>query len=437
MELTLSLLLLAACGALVAVTRMLWQTRDALADAQQARARLEAEAGAHDQRFAFQAQALANMKAEFSALSQRALDHASRNLVELAGNRFENVLLQSREDSVVQRQALDHMVQPITQLLAQQNEAVVALEKRRVSDYAQLGQQIEHMTQANDQLRQQTGQLVTALRRPEQRGRWGELHLQRVVELSGMTEHCDFSTQVSIAGSDGTLRPDMVIQLPGQRRLVVDAKVALDAYLDFAAAPDATNVRLQDHVRQVRNHLRSLASKQYWKALDPTPELVVMYVPVETALATAMTADHALHEEALRDNVLIVGPTLLLALLKTVALSWREAAIADNARQIATLGTELYERLSTWAEHMNKLGKALDTTNKVFNQAVGSLETRVLSSARKLQELNGVVGEPLRLAAALEHAPRLLSSVSDARAPELRAVEPLHLRRPLSDSDVT
>src|SRR5690606_11422859 len=246
---------------------------------------------------------------------------------------------------------------------------------------------VKSAVETQRQLQQETGRLVTALRRPEQRGRWGELQLRNTVELAGMTAHCDFEEQVSLDGDDGRLRPDMVVNLPGGGCIVVDAKVAIDAYLD-ALQPDADRDScLRRHAQQVQAHVARLAQKRYWDQFKRAPHLVVMFMPIESALPAAMDMNPLLHQNAMEQNVLIATPTLLVALLRAIAYGWRQEDVARNAREIADAGREVYERLAIFAGHLDKVGVALGRATKSYNDAVGSLENRLLPGARKLREL--------------------------------------------------
>ena len=323
----------------------------------------------------------------FKALGADALRANNEQFIILARKVFESVIANAKGDVEKRKQAIDALIKPIHELLNKQANAVTALESKRESAYARLDEQIKTIALAHEKLGTETNRLVAALRRPEQRGRWGELQLRNVVELSGMTEHCDFSEQVEVSTQDARLRPDMVVNLPGGGKIVIDSKVALDAYLD-SIDPDAERkALLQRHVRQIETHIRQLASKEYWKQFEHAPQLVVMFMPLESALHAALEQKPNLHAEALAQHVLIATPTLLVALLRAVAYGWQQQALAENAKQIADVGQELYERLNTFANHLARVGKAIESATKSYNAAIGSLERRVLPSARKLREL--------------------------------------------------
>lgn len=269
------------------------------------------------------------------------------------------------------------------------------LQTDRASWQAQLAQQVDDVRHSTDLLRRETTSLATALRRPQVRGRWGELHLRRAVELAGMVAHCDFEEQVTVRGATGaedvTLRPDLVVRLAGGKQVVVDAKVPLDAFLDLVEADhddDARASHLQRHARQFRQHVETLAAKAYWRSLPATPEFVVLFVPGEAFLSAALEADSALIEHAAARKVVLATPTTLIALLRTVAHAWTQEALADKARDIHRLGEELHARLAVMNGHLDKLGRSLDTAVGSYNQAVGSWESRVLVSARRFGDLD-------------------------------------------------
>src|SRR5262249_29160526 len=251
------------------------------------------------------------------------------------------------------------------------------------------------MRQTSEQLRVETAQLVTALRAPPVRGRWGELQLQRVVEAAGMVEHCDFVTQQTSSTEDGVLRPDLVVQLAGGKRVVVDAKVSFAGYLEaMEAREESVRVeRLRAHARHLRAHIDSLAGKAYWERFDPSPEFVVCFVPADAFLNAALEQEPAMLEYAFAKNVVIATPATLIALLRTVAYTWRQEALARNAQQVHRLARELYARLTTMGGHVEAVGKELDGAGKKFNEAVGWRETRVLVTARKLTEMQVVEGD--------------------------------------------
>jgi DNA recombination protein RmuC len=307
------------------------------------------------------------------------------------------------------------------------------VEQHRVSWQSQLKQQVDEVRHSTDSLRRETSSLATALRRPQVRGRWGELHLRRAVELAGLVARCDFDEQVSVprdpstgSAPGGTLqRPDLVVHLAGGKQVVVDAKVPLDAFLDATSADDEEEqlAHLRRHARQLRQHVDGLAGKSYWRSLPATPEFVVLFVPGESFLSAALEADPSLIEYAAARQVVLATPTTLIALLRTVAHAWTQEALADKAREIHVLARELHERIATMADHLDRVGRSLTSAVGAYNRAVGSLESRVLVSARRLSDLE-VTSDDLPSPGVVTEAPRqlgaaeLLDAVAEPR-PEL------------------
>jgi DNA recombination protein RmuC len=269
------------------------------------------------------------------------------------------------------------------------HEQLRELERNRASWQSQLKQHVDDVRHAGDALRRETASLSTALRKPQVRGRWGEMHLRRAVELAGLVDRCDFTEQMTVRRGDGLLRPDLVVQLCGGKQVVVDAKVPLDAFLDAtAASDDAERERhLRRHARQLRTHVGRLAGKAYWQALSGSPEFVVLFVPAEAFLSHALEVDAGLLEEAAAHKVILATPTTLIALLRTVAHAWTQEALADSARDVHLLGRELHSRISAVADRFDQLGRSLGASVDHYNKAMASLETRVLVSARRLGDL--------------------------------------------------
>lgn len=301
------------------------------------------------------------------------------------------------------------------------------LEQERVAWQGRLHQQVDDVRLTADQLRRETASLSTALRKPQVRGRWGELHLRRTVELAGMVDHCDFDEQLHLAGVDGAQRPDLVVRLAGGRSIVVDSKVPLDAHLDALATDDEEERRahLHRHARQLRSHVDGLSAKAYWRALPCSPEFVVLFVPTESSLAAALDADPRLLDHAAAHNVVIATPTTLIALLRTVAHGWTTEALAESTREVHELGRDLHARLGVLGGHLDKLGRALKGSVEAYNRAVGSLESRVLVTARQFEDI-GVTRQALPSPDPVREAPRpltaaeLLDAVAEDR-PELPA----------------
>jgi DNA recombination protein RmuC len=354
----------------------------------------------------------------FESLSAQALDRSARTLLELAEGRLTAASATATGELDNRKAAVEQLVQPLRDTLTRLEGQLREAEAARRSSHAALTEQVSIARQTSDQLRAQTQALVTALRRPEARGRWGEMQLRRVVELAGMASKCDFDQQVGVTTADGVIRPDMVVRLAGGKNIVVDSKVSLAAYLEAAESADE-NVRadrLFAHARHVREHVDRLAAKAYWAALSPSPEFVVLFIPGEAFLAPALECDPALLEYAMANRVHIATPTTLVTMLRTAQYAWQQAALSDHARAVFDLGRELYDRIASLGRHVDGLGRALTTAVSTYNRTVGSLESRVLVSARKLSEL-GVVEAELEQPRPVEETVRPLS------APEL-IVEP-------------
>jgi len=319
------------------------------------------------------------------------------------------------DGQLAQRFDVEQLVGPMRETLARLEQQLRESDMARTRSHAELAQQVEFTRRGAEQLREQTRALVSALRRPEARGRWGELQLRRVVELAGMADRCDFDEQVVI---DGGLRPDMVVRLAGGKNVVVDSKVSLAAYLEAAEASgdDVRDDRLDAHARHLRTHVDQLGAKAYWNALPQTPEFVILFIPGEAFLAPALERDPGLLEHAISRRVHIATPTTLVSMLRTAQYAWQQQALSENARAVFELGRELYERLSGLGRHVERVGKSLTATVAAYNQAVGSLESRVLVSARRLSQLGIVDAE-------LSSPPAVLDTARPLSAPELLGAE--------------
>ena len=338
----------------------------------------------------------------------------------------ERALLRERlaaaDTAAGRQQDLAITVAPLRDALSKVESHLRELEGARISAYSSLTEQVGFVREASEALHEQTSSLVTALRAPQARGRWGEMQLRRVVEMAGMVEHCDFTEQESVTTDQGVLRPDLVVRLSGGKQIVVDAKVTLSAYLAAAESrdPDIIEERMRAHARHMRDHVNGLAAKEYWREFEPTPEFVVLFVPGDAFLAPALERDPSLLEDAMQLKVLIATPTTLMAMLRTVAYSWQQEALTEHARAVFELGRELYRRLGTLGGHVDKLGRSLGRAVDDYNKTVGSLERNVLVQARKMAELQ-VTDADLVAPPAVDIAPRplgapeLLESVESGR----------------------
>jgi DNA recombination protein RmuC len=303
---------------------------------------------------------------------------------------------------------VDRMVRPVNDTLVRVERQLAQAEQQRAVAQGELREQVRNMGRTSDLLRTETQALVTALRAPQVRGRWGEMQLRRVVEIAGLLPHCDFSEQLTIVADDGRMRPDLVVHLAGGKNVVVDAKVPFAGYVEAMNSEDDAVIeqRLVAHSRHLRTHIDQLAAKAYWQHLAPAPEFVVLFVPAEPFLSAALDKDPALLEYAFERNVVLATPNTLVALLRTVGYAWRQDALTANAQQVLTLGKELHQRLGVLGGHMTKLGNALDSSVRTFNQTVGSLESRVLVTARRFTDLR-ISDEELTVPAQIDLAPRL------------------------------
>ena len=390
------------------------RTRERLAAAE---ARADEQAKAAEEKLELVADTRGFLARELKAMSADALGESNRSFLELAAAKLETIQERAQGDLDARRRAVDALVQPIGDQLVKVDGKLGELELKREHAYAALDTQLKRLVETDlPLLHGETAKLVQSLRQPAARGRWGEVQLKRVVELAGMLEHCDFVEQQSADGGDGRLRPDLVVKLPRGRQIVVDSKAPLAAFLDAheAADDDARAVHFARHAKLVRDHMTALGRKAYWETFTPSPDLVVMFVPGETLYSAALTSDPELLEFGAGQKVLLAGPTMLIGLLRAIALGWREEALALNAQEVAELGKQLYERLGKLAGHWTEVGARLGKAADAYNASVGTLETRVLVTARKFPELGvAVEGEEIEAPAPVDTLPRAVT------APEL------------------
>jgi DNA recombination protein RmuC len=331
----------------------------------------------------------------FEALSARALRDAQASFLQLAKTELGQHHVASREELARRERAVEQMVKPIAESLSKVDGKLELLERARRETQGSLNAQLRSVAETQERLHRETANLVTALRSPHTRGRWGEIQLRRVCEMAGMVDRCDFVEQSSLESDGGRLRPDVIVQLPGGKHVVVDAKAPLEAYLSAVEErdPDARAAHLDAYGRHIRDHVTKLSQKAYWSQFSSSPEFVVMFLPGEALFSAALDELPGLMEDAIAQNVLIASPTTLIAVLRAVHYGWRQEKVAESARAVSDLGRELHSRLGTLVGHFMKLGRSLESSVKAYNETVGSMESRVLVTARKLSEHGATAGE--------------------------------------------
>ncbi|MBW3567071.1 MAG: DNA recombination protein RmuC [Proteobacteria bacterium] len=349
------------------------------------------------------------------SLARKALEQNNESFLRLAQENLQKFQVQAKADLGEREKAVEALVKPINEALKKTEQQIQEIERDRNRAFGSIGEQLKLMSETQLRLQNETQNLVKALRRPEVRGQWGEMTLKRLAELAGMVDRCDFFEQENVTTSEGRLRPDMIIRLPDERELVVDVKTPLDAYLNAMEASDdaVREAALVQHARKVRERVNELAKKEYWNQFKRSPDFVILFIPGDQFLAAALDRDPSLIDDALRQKVMLATPTSFVALLKAVAYGWRQVSLAENAETIRTLAEQLYDRLSTFAGHLDNTGKALGNAVKHYNSAVGSLERNVLPGARKFTELGVHPKKELGSLDPLELQPRKLESTED------------------------
>jgi DNA recombination protein RmuC len=351
----------------------------------------------------------------FNALSKAALESSNENFLTLASERLGKIVEETKGKLGEHKISMDEMIKPLSDALKRYEEQIHAIESKRRQDYGGIEEQIKMLASTHQQLQRETSSLVTALRKPQVSGSWGQLSLKRAAELAGMTSYCDFYEQVSATTETGRLRPDMIVRLPNGREIVVDAKAPVDAYLNAISlqSEEERKKALTGYVSQVRKHMTDLGSKSYWDQFPKSPEMVVMYLPGESFFSAALEHDHKLIEDGSLKKVILATPTTFIALLKAIAYGWQQEQITKSAQEVSKLGKELYERINTMARHFEDIGSAIEKAISAYNKAVGSMETRVLPSIRKFKELGVTGAEEIPVLEQIDQTPRNLSLLSD------------------------
>lgn len=368
---------------------------------------------AAQERLSYLTEAQENLSSAFKSLSFEALEKNNRAFLDLAKATLEKYQEGAKGELEKRHQSIMETINPVKEALTKIDAEMKLLEKERKGDQEALKEHLRILVESEKHLRLETASLVKALRTPIGRGRWGEIQLKRVVELAGMLNHCDFFEQISKEGDEGQLRPDLIVKLPGGRQVVVDAKVPLEAYLDAVSlqSDEEKTQKLKDHARQVRQHLAALSKKAYWEHFQPSPELVILFLPSEAFFSAALEQDPSLLEAGMEQRVIIATPTTLIALLRAVAYGWKQESLSRHAEEVSKLGHELYKRLIDMAGHFSKMGKSLSSAVESYNKGIGSLESRVLVTARKFKDMGAASSHvELEELSLIEKFPRIIES---------------------------
>jgi DNA recombination protein RmuC len=410
----------ALIGYLLGTVRAARRAEGLRVELEAARARIVSEQEARERNAELLRQSEAQVRLAIESASRAALDANSETFLKLAREVFGTDQARAQATLKEREEAIKQLVEPLKLALARQEERAQALERTHLESAGKLSGQIENLVKVQDLLQRETRNLSTALRRPEVRGRWGEITLRRVVELAGMSEHCDFTEQEQVGTEGGSLRPDLVVRMPEDRCIVVDAKTPLDAYLAAVEAGDDEVRReaLTRHARQVEERVRELGRKSYWEQFEHSPEFAVLFLPGDQFLSAALSEKPELIDAALKQRIIVTTPSTLMALLKVIAYGWRQSRVTENAREIRELGQDLHKRLNVFVTHLQKIGRSLGSAVDCFNAAVGSMERNVLPQARKFTELGATTDAPIEPMDQIEKGVR---TVAAALTPALEA----------------